>query len=144
VFGNILRNKKHYLFIIVGATIILFFNKYIIGYVVAIALTPGTDFKIFIGLQIIQYFLIYFAPTPGASGLAEISTTWLMQTIMAANVLVFFAVIYRFLTTFIGAIIGGVVLILDLRKWSKTVEAISPEAAGRQKFDASGTITRNE
>jgi len=122
VFRSILRDKKHYLFIIIGATILLFFNKYIIGYVLAISLSSGVDFKIFMGLQIIQYFIIYFAPTPGASGLAEISTTWLMQTIMAANVLVFFAVIYRFLTTLIGAIIGGAILIFDLRKWSKTME----------------------
>lgn len=144
VFRNILRAKKHYLFIIVGATIILFFNKYIIGYVVAIALSPGIDFKTFIGLQIIQYFLIYFAPTPGASGLAEISTTWLMQTIMAANVLVFFAVIYRFLTTLIGAVIGGIILILDLRKWSKTIETESAESADPAKSDALRQTQENE
>ncbi len=104
---------------IVVATIILFFNKYIIGFVVAISLSPGIEFDVFIGLQIIQYFIIYFAPTPGASGLAEMSSTWLMQTIMSAQMLVFFAIIYRFLTTMLGAIIGGGILLLDLREWSK-------------------------
>ena len=91
-FRNILKEKKHYLAIIVISTIILFFNKYIIGYIVAISLSSGIDFNVFIGLQIIQYFLIYFAPTPGASGLAEVSSTWLMQTIMSAQLLVFFAI----------------------------------------------------
>ena len=119
-FRNILKEKKYYLAIIVISTIILFFNKYIIGYIVAISLSSGIDFNVFIGLQIIQYFLIYFAPTPGASGLAEVSSTWLMQTIMSAQLLVFFAVIYRFLTTILGAIIGGIILILELHDWAKS------------------------
>lgn len=119
-FRQILRERKHYLVIIVGATLVLFFNKYIIGYVVAISLSPGIDFDIFLGLQIIQYFLIYFAPTPGASGLAEMSSAWLMQTIMPVQVLVFFAVIYRFLLTMLGAVIGGGVLLFDLRDWAST------------------------
>ena len=126
-FRMILRERKHYLFIIVFATIILFFNKYIVGFVVAVSLSPGIDFKIFIGLQIIQYFLVYFAPTPGASGLAELSSTWLMQTIMSVEVLVFFAVIYRFLTTIFGAIIGGVILLFDLKEWAKSSQTDSPE-----------------
>ena len=119
VFKNILKEKKHYLVITVIVTIILFFNKYIIGYIVAISLARGIDFDIFIGLQIIQYFLIYFAPTPGASGLAEMSSTWLMQTIMSGELLVFFAIIYRFFTTMLGEIIGGVILLWDLRDWGK-------------------------
>lgn len=119
IFRMILREKRHYLLIIIVATIVLFFNKYIIGYVVAVSLSPGIDFKVFMGLQIVQYFLVYFAPTPGASGLAEMSSTWLMQTIMLTEVLVFFAIIYRFLTTILGAIIGGVILLLDLRDWAK-------------------------
>lgn len=120
VFRNILKKKKHYLFIIVTVTILLFFNKYIIGYFIAISLSTGIDFDIFIGLQIIQYFLIYFAPTPGASGLAEMSSTWLMQTIMSGELLVFFVIIYRFFTTILGAIIGGAILLLDLRNWAKS------------------------
>ena len=122
-FQTILKEKKHYLVIIVVATIMLFFNKYVIGFVVAISLSRGIDFDVFIGLQIVQYFLVYFAPTPGASGLAEMSSTWLMQTIMSAQVLIFFAIIYRFLTTILGAIIGGVVLLLDLRDWAKVQPA---------------------
>ncbi|MFQ5584094.1 MAG: YbhN family protein [Calditrichia bacterium] len=118
-FRLILRKKKKYLLIIVLATMVLFFNKYILGFVIASILSPGVQFKDFIGLQIIQYFLMYFAPTPGASGLAEISSTYLMDKIMETQVLVFYAVIFRFLTTVLGALIGGVVMIFDLKNWAK-------------------------
>jgi uncharacterized protein (TIRG00374 family) len=127
IFRTILRENKHYLIIIIISTIILFFNKYIVGYVVAVSLSPGIDFEVFIGLQIVQYFLVYFAPTPGASGLAEISSTWLMQTIMSAEVLVFFAIIYRFLTTILGGIIGGIIMLLDLKAWAKSSQPGSSE-----------------
>jgi len=134
IFRTILREKKHYLIIIIISTIILFFNKYIVGYVVAVSLSPGIDFEVFIGLQIVQYFLVYFAPTPGASGLAEISSTWLMQTIMSAEVLVFFAIIYRFLTTILGAIIGGVIMLLDLKVWAKSSQSGSSEKSVTQVY----------
>jgi uncharacterized protein (TIRG00374 family) len=141
IFRLILREKKHYLFIIIAATIVLFFNKYIIGYVVAVSLSPGIDFKVFMGLQIVQYFLVYFAPTPGASGLAEMSSTWLMQTIISAEVLVFFAIIYRFLTTILGAIIGGVVLLLDLKEWAKSSQTLSQDNSAVQGYAAVDSIS---
>lgn len=134
IFRTILREKKHYLVIIIISTMILFFNKYIIGYVVAVSLSSGIDFEAFIGLQIVQYFLVYFAPTPGASGLAEMSSTWLMQTIMSAEVLVFFAIIYRFLTTILGAIIGGIIMLLDLKAWAKSSQTHSSEQSIAQAY----------
>ena len=39
---------------------------------------------------------------------------------MSGQLLVFFAVIYRFLTTILGAIIGGIILILELHDWAKS------------------------
>jgi len=119
-FRQILKEKKISLVIIVFTTMVLFFNKYLLGYIIAIALSPGINFDLFLGLQIIQYFLIYFAPTPGASGLAEVSSTWLMNKIMAADVLVFYAVLFRLFTTISGAIVGGIVLVLDLKNLAKT------------------------
>jgi uncharacterized protein (TIRG00374 family) len=119
-FRQILKEKKTSLVIIVFTTMILFFNKYLLGYIIAVTLSPGIHFDLFLGLQIIQYFLIYFAPTPGASGLAEVSSTWLMNKIMAADVLVFYAILFRLFTTISGAIIGGIVLVLDLKSLTKT------------------------
>ena len=118
-FALILRRQKARLAIDVIATLALFFNKYLIGYVIALSLHQSVPFRTFIGLQILQLFLIYFAPTPGASGVAELSSTWLLGGLLARDTLVFFAVTWRFFTTMLGAMLGGYVLIRDLKRWEK-------------------------
>ena len=115
-FQKVLRKKKLSLALVFLATLVLFFNKYFMGYVITQGLGQKVPFGIFLGIQCVQLFLIYFAPTPGASGVAELSTVWLMQAIMPASVLLVFAVTWRMATTILGAIIGGFVLFFDLRR----------------------------
>ncbi len=97
-------------------TVTLFMNKYLIGYVIASAFESNVPLGIFICLQVCQLFLIYFAPTPGASGLAELTSVWMLATILSAGTLVVYTMIWRVATTVIGAVIGGGVLFRDLRR----------------------------
>ena len=113
-FQSLLKQNKKGLFLTVIATLVLFSNKYLMGYVIARAMGQHVPFDIFIGLQIIQLLLIYFAPTPGASGLAELSAVWLMGKLMPASLLLIFALLWRFATTILAAIIGGFVLMKEL------------------------------
>jgi uncharacterized protein (TIRG00374 family) len=123
-FRKILQQKKLALALTVVATLALFFNKYLMGYVIARALGQHVPFGIFIGLQIIQLFLIYYAPTPGASGVAELSSVWLMGKLMPESLLLIYAVLWRFATTIFGAVIGGMVLVLDVRRWAQKDTAV--------------------
>ncbi len=113
-FRRILRINKGLLVIIILFTIVLFMNKFIIGYFIAGLLGVKVPFAIFITLQIIQLFIIYYAPTPGASGVAELSSTWLIAYLLPAGLILIYTVIWRFLTTILGAIIGGFILFLDI------------------------------
>lgn len=131
-FRQILRHKKKALLATVIATLGLFFNKYLMGYVIALALQQQAPFHTFIGLQILHFFLIYFAPTPGASGVAEVSSVWLMEKVMSSEVLIIYAVAWRFFSTYLGAIIGGVVLLLETRALAKPTLA---SAAQKQIAD---------
>ncbi len=97
-------------------TIALFMNKYLIGYVIASAFESNVPLGIFICLQICQLFLIYFAPTPGASGVAELTSVWMLATILSDGTLVIYTILWRLTTTVIGAVIGAVVLFKDLRR----------------------------
>jgi len=115
-FRGILKRRPWVLGASLLATVFLFFNKYLMGYVIARALGQDVPFGLFIGLQIIQLFLIYFAPTPGASGIAEISSVWLLGRTMDANTLLVYALAWRFATTVLGAFIGAGVLIRELRE----------------------------
>jgi hypothetical protein len=116
---QILRRKKWSLVVVVLATLALFSNKYLMGYVVARALGQEAPLGIFFGLQVIQLFLIYYAPTPGASGVAELSSVWLMEKLMPQSALLVYAVLWRFVSTILGAILGGVVLSIDMRHWAQ-------------------------
>lgn len=118
-FMRILRLMKGSLVIAFILTTALFFNKFIIGYFITCLLGEKVPFDIFIALQIIQLFLIYFAPTPGASGMAELTSTWLIAYILPSGLILVYTVIWRFLTTILGAIIGGFILFLDLRHLNK-------------------------
>jgi uncharacterized protein (TIRG00374 family) len=115
-FRSILRHNKRGIILTIIATQVLFFNKYLMGYVIARAMGQEVAFEVFIGLQVIQLLLIYFAPTPGASGLAEVSAVWLMGKIMPGEVLLIYALLWRLSTTILGAIFGGVVLLNEFRE----------------------------
>jgi hypothetical protein len=118
-FKGILRQNKWGLLATVAATLALFFNKYVMGYVIVRALGLQVPFDVFIGLQIIQLLLIYFAPTPGASGVAELSSVWLMGKLLPESLLLIYAVLWRLATTIIGAVIGGMILLLDMRAFQR-------------------------
>jgi glycosyltransferase 2 family protein len=113
-FRRIVRRRPALLAATLVATLALFFNKYVMGYVIARALGQDVPIGIFIGLQIVQLFLIYFAPTPGASGVAELSSIWLLGSLMSPGVLLIYAIAWRIATTVLGAFIGAGVLLADL------------------------------
>ncbi|MCB0543750.1 MAG: flippase-like domain-containing protein [Saprospiraceae bacterium] len=118
-FRSILRHNKTGIFLTIIVTHVLFFNKYLMGYVVARAMGQEVPFEIFIGLQVIQLLLIYFAPTPGASGIAELSSVWLMGKLMPESTLLIYALLWRLTSTILGAIFGSVVLLYEFRDQSK-------------------------
>lgn len=97
------------------ATLLLYLNKYIMGFVLAVGL-QGSVNGAFIGLQLLQNVVLYFAPTPGASGLAEASSGVLLNQVLVAEITVLWVVGWRMLTTFIGTLLGLVVLIAEARR----------------------------
>jgi uncharacterized protein (TIRG00374 family) len=121
-FRSILKHNKIGLVLTVLATLVLFSNKYLMGYVIARAMGQDVPFDVFIGLQIIQLLLIYFAPTPGASGVAELSSVWLMGKLMPESLLLIYAILWRFFTTILAAIIGGFVLLREVQDLEQPAE----------------------
>lgn len=104
------------------ATALLYLNKYVMGYVLAVALQGPVD-PSFIGLQLLQHIVLYFSPTPGASGVAEASTGLMMNRVLLAEVTVLWVVGWRLLTTFFGTILGAFVLFAEARRHVDDVRA---------------------
>jgi hypothetical protein len=126
---QILQRRKWLLGATLLATFALFFNKYILGYVIARSLGQAVLFGPFLGLQIMQLFMIYFAPTPGASGVAELSSVWLFERLMPQQVLLIYAVLWRLATTISGAVIGGLVMFSDVRAFGQQPAPKNPPEA---------------
>lgn len=126
-FQQIIRKQKKELLLTTLVTLVLYFSKYVIGYLIAVSLEGKIPFLPFMSLQIIQLVILYFTPTPGGSGLAELSSVWLIGYLLSANSIILFTVLWRFFTTILGAIIGGFVLLLDLRRLME--ETASPLTA---------------
>jgi uncharacterized membrane protein YbhN (UPF0104 family) len=59
----------------------------------------------------------YFGPTPGASGIAEFSSYWMLTTLsVQPNMLGVYTVLWRFFTIFIGVAVGGLVVLSLIRR----------------------------
>ncbi len=97
-------------------TIILYFNKFLIAYFIVIAFGVEADFLVIIAIQALVFLLLYFAPSPGASGIAEISLGGLMAGILSEDYLASFILMHRSFLIFLPALIGAFVVIREINK----------------------------
>ena len=79
--------------------------------------------------QAVFMFVLYFIPTPGASGVAESGGAILFGTLMPWNMAGIMAVIWRFFTEYIS-IFMGIVVVVKMLGWGVTEDlhqGVSPE-----------------
>ena len=69
--------------------------------------------------QAIFMFVLYFIPTPGASGVAEVGGAAIFTTLMAENMAGIMAITWRFFTEYIS-IFMGVMIVIRLLGWGAT------------------------
>ncbi|HSH85244.1 MAG TPA: lysylphosphatidylglycerol synthase transmembrane domain-containing protein [Guyparkeria sp.] len=70
------------------------------------ALGYGFDYWVVIGRMVMTTFVMYFSPTPGASGIAEGVFGHLFRDLVSASHLVLATVAWRVLTIYLGMLIG--------------------------------------
>ena len=97
-------------------TLILYFNKFCLAYVLLLGLGVTAPFWTVIATQVILMFVLYFAPSPGASGIAEFSIAALMSGILAEAFIPIFTLLHRTFLLFIPALLGALVVLSELRK----------------------------
>ena len=70
-------------------------------------------------MQFVIFFITYFSPTPGASGVAELSAYWIIASAAGQqNLLGVYTVIWRFFTSFLGVGVGALVVLSLIGKRS--------------------------
>lgn len=84
--------------------------------------------------QAIFMFVLYFIPTPGASGVAELGGAQLFATLMSPHMAGIMAVIWRFFTEYL-AIFMGVVVVIKLLGWGVTENIYKEQDNGDKEND---------
>lgn len=95
-------------------TIVLYLNKFTLGWLVMRGLGVHGDYLTTLAVQALLQFILYVAPSPGGSGIAEIGTSALMAILMPAYLLAPFTLAYRFFLLYLPATVGAVVLLREL------------------------------
>ena len=62
-------------------------------------------------IQMILLLIFYFSPTPGASGVAELSSARLMGTIIPKSSQAIFTMLWRTFTLYISVVVGGIIML---------------------------------
>jgi len=114
-------------------TIVLYLNKYCMQYFILLGLGVETDILQVIAIQVLIQFMIYFAPSPGGSGFAELSISILFGKIVPSNMVAAFTLLQRSFLLFFPSIIGAVTILKHLNKQAMEVKSNSPQTAPESK-----------
>jgi uncharacterized protein (TIRG00374 family) len=129
-----------------GAAVLLtgvaYANKLLAGYIVLRALGIEVPFVDVLLLQTLIVFLLYFAPTPGGSGLAEILSAAVMSIYLPRELTPTYILIWRILVSYLTVGVGS----LLFWRWLKLAEervADDGDAVGdRGSADPQSSIAR--
>ncbi len=91
-------------------------NKLLAGYVTLRILGIHADFTDILLLQTLISFLLYFAPTPGASGLAELTSAAVMSLYVPRELTPSYTLIWRFINSYATVIVGSLIFWYWLRR----------------------------
>lgn len=100
----------------VAITIILYFNKYCMQWIILNGLGISANLGQVIAIQVLIQFMIYFMPSPGGSGFAEAGIAVLFRSLIPPAMMPLFTLLQRSFLLFIPALIGAVVVIRQMKK----------------------------
>ncbi|HYL30074.1 MAG TPA: lysylphosphatidylglycerol synthase transmembrane domain-containing protein [Gemmatimonadales bacterium] len=106
-------------------------NKLLAGYVALRVLGIHANFVDVLLVQTLVMFLLYFAPTPGASGIAELLTAAVMSVYVPRELTPVYTLVWRFIQSYCTIGFGFIVFSGWVRRGLRVVdETALPEAAG--------------
>ncbi len=115
-YVGLIKKKPHLMVYSFLLTVVLYFNKYLLAYVLLLAFHIDADFWTVIAIQAVLCLILYFAPSPGGSGIAELSISALMANIIDVYYIGSFTLLYRSFLIFVPAILGSYVLLRQISK----------------------------
>lgn len=89
---------------------LIFFNKFTIAWVVLRGMGIAAPYLEVVYAQLVLIMIFYFAPSPGAAGLAEISAAEVMMGIVPAGSMGAYVILWRLFTLLVGLGAGALVM----------------------------------
>ncbi len=116
------RHGKTSMFLGFFFTCLFFALRFIIPYFVLRGLGMEVNVIVVMYIQLLITLITYFSPTPGGSGLAEMSSLVLMAPLVAPSLAPVYTVLWRFCTLYVNVFIGGALLLRELQKPDHSLE----------------------
>lgn len=121
-FTDYLHGRPLYIGLSVLCTLTFLLSLFSFPALLMYSLGYDVDYLTSIGLLVVTTFIMYFSPTPGASGISEGVFGSFFQNILTGNHLLLVTVSWRFLTIYLGMVIGLIVLQKELLRDRGTSE----------------------
>ncbi|MXZ00610.1 flippase-like domain-containing protein, partial [Candidatus Poribacteria bacterium] len=94
-----------------------FLGARIVGsYIVVQALNGDATLWELCIIGLVLNFVVLFAPSPGASGVAEVVTAALMEHLISKELIPLFVLLTRFFSIYCAVVVGGIVIGLQIAK----------------------------
>ncbi|GGY81203.1 lysylphosphatidylglycerol synthase transmembrane domain-containing protein [Marinobacter zhanjiangensis] len=115
-FGYYLRGDRRWVLLSVLFTALFLLSLFSFPWLIITGLDYDVSWLNTLGLLVVTTFIMYFSPTPGASGISEGVFGSFFSGILGGNHLVLVTVAWRVVTIYLGMLIGLVLLQRDLAR----------------------------
>lgn len=111
-----LKTKKVYFFYAILLSFFLYLSFLLLGIFLLKSFNPSiTTFEVFMK-QLPLLYAIFISPTPGGSGVGELGAIPIFENYLPSNLLGPFVLLWRLLSQYLSAFIGGIIFLFFLLK----------------------------
>ena len=113
-FGDYLQGPRLFVGLSVLFTFLFLLSLFSFPALLIWALDYDVDYLVSLGLLVVTTFVMYFSPTPGASGISEGVFGSFFRDTLGSGHLLLVTVAWRFVTIYLGMLIGLIILQKEL------------------------------
>ncbi|MCX7989973.1 MAG: flippase-like domain-containing protein [Aquificaceae bacterium] len=114
-----LRDKKGSILFACVSSVLLYLSFLASGAFLVKSFNPEPTMLVLMEHQLMLLYAIFISPTPGGSGVGEVGALYAFDTFLEFSLLGGFSLLWRFITQYASALLGGLFLTLLLIKDSR-------------------------
>ncbi|HAV40373.1 flippase-like domain-containing protein [Thermodesulfovibrio sp.] len=114
-----LRDKKLSILLASISSVFLYLSFLSSGAFLVKSFNPEYNLFTLIEHQIMLLYAIFLSPTPGGSGVGEVGALYVFDAFLEASLLGGFSILWRFITQYMSALLGGIFLLFLVIKDSR-------------------------